>query len=70
MELTGTIERLLQAELYTIELLCKQEVLWPEYCYEFLSHSRGNPIELISALFIENGGYIKDGKHDEKEKSN
>ena len=33
VELTGTIEWLLQ-ELYTIELLCKQEVLWPGYCID------------------------------------
>ena len=31
VELTGAIEWLLQAELYTIKLLCKQEVLWLGY---------------------------------------
>ena len=35
VELTGTIEWLLQAEFYIIELLCKQEVLWPAYCYHY-----------------------------------
>ena len=35
VEMTGTIEWLLQAVLYTIELLCKQEVLWPAYCYHY-----------------------------------